>query len=124
MSASLVMTQRSVAGVVIVELRGALLYDDEGERLFRDQVTSLVAAGERHLLIDLSQVTHMDSGSVGTLVAVHLHTLKRGGMVKLLSPSERVLRVLHITRLESIFEVFPTEDLAVRSFATRNDVPV
>lgn len=124
MSASLVMTQRSVAGVVIVELRGALLYDDEGERLFRDQVTSLVAAGERHLLIDLSQVTHMDSGSVGTLVAVHLHTLKRGGMVKLLSPSERVVRVLHITRLESIFEVFPTEDLAVRSFTTRNDVPV
>lgn len=123
MSAPLVMTQRSVAGVTIVELSGPLLYDDEGERLFRDQVTSLVASGERRILIDLSQVTHMDSGSVGTLVAVHLHTLKRGGLLKLLNPSERVVRVLHITRLESIFEIFRAEAEALRSFVTGHSIP-
>lgn len=123
MSAPLVMSQRSVAGVTIVELSGPLLYDDDGERLFRDQVTSLVASGERRILIDLSQVTHMDSGSVGTLVAVHLHTLKRGGQLKLLSPSERVVRVLHITRLESIFEIFPAEPEALRSFVTGHSIP-
>ena len=109
MSTSLVITQRSVASLTIVALSGALLYDDTGERLFRDQITSLVASGEKQIIIDLSQVTHMDSGSVGTLVAVHLHTLKRGGWIKLLNPSERVQRVLHITRLENIFEIFATE---------------
>lgn len=123
MATSLVITQRSVAGVAIVELVGPLLYDDEGERLFRDEIISLIASGERQILIDLSQVTHMDSGSVGTLVAVHLHTLKRAGMLKLLNPSERVLRVLHITRLESIFEIHHTEVDAVRSFATSRSIP-
>jgi anti-sigma B factor antagonist len=65
----------------------------------------------------------MDSGSVGTLVAVHLHTLKRGGQLKLLNPSERVTRVLHITRLESIFEIFPTEADALRRFVTGHSIP-
>lgn len=115
---SLVITQRKVEGVVIVELSGPLLYDDPGERFFRDSITSLVAAGERRVLLDLSQVTHMDSGSVGTLVAVHLHALRRGGVLKLLAPSERVMRVLHITRLESIFEIFVNERDAIRSFGT------
>jgi anti-sigma B factor antagonist len=123
MATSLVITQRSVGGVAIVELVGPLLYDDAGERLFRDEIISLIASGERQIVIDLSQVTHMDSGSVGTLVAVHLHTLKRAGMLKLLNPSERVIRVLHITRLESIFEVYPTEEDAVRSFAGPRSVP-
>lgn len=123
MSTSLVITQRSVARVTIVELSGPLLYDDEGERLFREQIISLISSGERQIVIDLSQVTHMDSGSVGTLVAVHLHALKRGGLVKLLNPSERVVRVLHITRLESIFEIFASEDEAVRSFGATRGVP-
>lgn len=123
MATSLVITQRSAGGVAIVELVGPLLYDDEGERLFRDEIISLIASGERQIVIDLSQVSHMDSGSVGTLVAVHLHTLKRAGMLKLLNPSERVTRVLHITRLESIFEIYTNEADAVRSFAGPRSVP-
>ena len=117
MSTSLVITQRAAGGFTIVQLAGPLLYDDEGERLFRDQITSLVASGDKQILVDLSQVTHMDSGSVGTLVAVHLHTLKRGGSIRLLSPSERVARVLHITRLESIFEVYASEAEALMARA-------
>ena len=109
MSTSLVITQRNLGGVTIVQLVGALLYDDEGERLFRDQITSLVASGDKDIIVDLSQVSHMDSGGVGTLVAVHLHTVKRGGSIKLLNPSERVTRVLHITRLESIFEILASK---------------
>ena len=115
MATALCITQRSLGRITILELSGPLLYEDEGERLFRDQITALVASGERHILIDLSQVSHMDSGSVGTLVAVHLHTLKRGGVIKLLRPSERVSRVLHITRLESIFDIFDVEGDALRA---------
>jgi anti-sigma B factor antagonist len=119
MSTSLIITQKNVAGVTIVQLAGPLLYDDEGERLFRDQITSLVASGIKQILVDLGQVTHMDSGSVGTLVAVHLHTLKRGGAIKLLNPSERVSRVLHMTRLESIFEIFASEAQALAMQGTK-----
>ena len=108
--------QRTLGAVVIVEITGRLLYDDEGERELRAQISALVGAGERNILVDLSAVDHMDSGSVGTLVAVHLHTLKRGGRLKILNPSERVRRVLQMTRLESVFEVFDSEADAVGSF--------
>ena len=116
MTAPLTITQRNVGRVVILELLGRLIFDEDGDRLLRAQVASLIAAGEHNILLDLSGVKQMDSGGVGTLVAVYLHALKRGGRLKLLRPSERVNRVLHMTHLESAFEVFESENDAVRTF--------
>jgi anti-sigma B factor antagonist len=119
MSAPLLITRRSVADVVILQLEGSLIFDEADHHLLREQVTDLVASGQRWILLDLRGVTHMDSGGVGALAAVSLHVVKRNGALKLLAPSERVLRVLHITHLESVFEVFAEESDAVRSFRRR-----
>jgi anti-sigma B factor antagonist len=110
-------TRRSVGAIVILELTGRLIFDEDGDLQLRQAVTSHVAAGERDILLDLHGIHQMDSGGVGVLIAVYLHALKRGGRLKLLSPSQRVERVLHTTHLESAFEIFKDEADAVRSFA-------
>jgi anti-sigma B factor antagonist len=119
MSAPLIITRRNVADVTILQLEGRLIVDEAGQHLLHGQVTDLVASGHRSILLDLRGVTHMDSGGVGALAAVSLHVAKRNGALKLLSPGERVLRVLHVTHLESVFEIFEQESDALRSFRRR-----
>ena len=119
MTAPLTINQRNTGRVVILELTGRLNFDEDGDRLLREHVAAVVAAGDRNILLDLGGVRQMDSGGVGTLVAVYLHTVKRGGKLKLLHPSERVNRVLHMTHLETAFEVFENEADALRTFEER-----
>lgn len=121
MSASLLVTERIVNGVVILHLAGRFVFE-EGDEVFRERVAALVAGGHRAILVDLREVTNIDSGGVGSLAAMQLHTLKRRCRLKLLAPGERVLRVLHITHLESVFEIFTDEAAALRSFASNRVV--
>jgi anti-sigma B factor antagonist len=116
MIAPLTISRRDVGPVVILALTGRLKFDEDGDLLLRDQVAAVVASGDQNILLDLHGVHQMDSGGVGTLVAVYLHVAKRGGKLKLVHPSERVRRVLHMTHLEEAFEVFENETDALRTF--------
>jgi anti-sigma B factor antagonist len=118
MSVPLLIAQRNVGDVTVLELSGHLVFD-AGEREFREKILSLVKAGRTRILVDLRNVTYIDSGGVGGLVGMFLHVHKRGGEMKLICPSHRARRVLKITKLLSIFEVFPTEAQGIASFATR-----
>lgn len=118
MAAPLNITRHSTAGVVVLELSGHLVAD-EGDRMFKEQVTALVSEGWKYVLLDLRAVTYMDSGGAGALAAAYLHVMRREGRLKLLRPSDRVGRVLQVTHLLSVFEVFEDEEQAIRSF----DVP-
>jgi anti-sigma B factor antagonist len=115
MPAPLQITQRSAAGVAVLELGGQLVAD-EGDAAFKAHVAALISAGCRHVLLDLGKVAYMDSGGAGVLAATYLHIVKRGGALKLLTPSERVYRVLQSTHLLAVFEVFDDEATAIRSF--------
>ena len=70
------------------------------------------------ILVDLKNVTCIDSCGVGGLVAMFLHVLKRGGELKVICPSQRACRVLKITQLRSVFDVFQTEAQGIASFRT------
>jgi anti-sigma B factor antagonist len=120
MSAPLHVPQRVASGVTILELHGRLVVD-ESDRVLSDHVTALVMAGTRSLLLDLRNVTYMDSGGVGALFTVYLHVVRRGGQLKLLCPTERACRVLRVTHLLDVFEVFDSEEQALRSFETAVD---
>jgi anti-sigma B factor antagonist len=120
--AALELAERRLGAVTVVELSGHLVADD-GDSLFTNRITELVAVGQANVLVDLSRVTYIDSGGVGALVAKFLHAARRGGRLKILRPSERVRRVLAMTRLIEIFEVFEDEDAAVRSFAKLSVLP-
>jgi anti-sigma B factor antagonist len=117
MSAPLSISQRRVGDVTVLELSGHLVFD-AGERDFREEVLSLVRTGRTRILVDLRNVTYIDSGGVGGLVAMFLHVFNRGGVMKLICPSQRARRVLKITRLLSVFEVFQTEAEGIASFGS------
>jgi anti-sigma B factor antagonist len=120
--AALEIAERRLGSVTVVELRGRLVADD-GDTSFTNRITALVAFGHASLLVDLGRVTYIDSGGIGALVSMFLHSTRRGGRLKLLRPSDRVRRVLEMTRLVGVFEIFMDEDAAVRSFATPSMLP-
>jgi anti-sigma B factor antagonist len=108
--------ERRVGDVTILGLGGRLvLYD--GELDFRQKIDQLVAAGCRKIIVDLKDVTYVDSAGVGVMVGKYLSVRRQGGDMKLLHLSSRSLRVMTITRLTSVFESFDSEDEALRSFA-------
>ena len=115
MSAPLHINERSAADIVVLVLSGQLVADED-DRPFRERIESLVSSGSRRLLLHLHDVTYMDSGGAGALATAVFHVARRGGALKLVHPSDRVRRVLEVTHLLSVFEVFDDEAAAIRSF--------
>jgi anti-sigma B factor antagonist len=118
MESPLRITQRTAAGVTILEVSGRLVFSGGEESLLRNEVAARVGAGDRKLLVDLSSVTYIDSGGVGSIVTAYLHTVRRGGQLKLVCPNQRVCRVLTITHLTSVLDVFENQAAALKSFET------
>ena len=112
MSSALRVTERRVGEVTILELSGDLVYDG-GTRLLRESVTKVVADGPRACLLDLHHVTYLDSGGVGSLIAMFRHVTRRGGQLKLMRLSASARRVLGIARLTAVFEIFDDEQDAL-----------
>jgi anti-anti-sigma factor len=106
--------ERTVSGVTIFTLSGDLVYDD-GTRVLRDVVKNAVNVGARACLLDLEGITYLDSGGVGTLVELFRHVTRRGGQLKILRPSACARRVLGITRLTAVFDIFDDEPDALRN---------
>ncbi|MGH9372128.1 MAG: STAS domain-containing protein [Vicinamibacterales bacterium] len=110
------LTERRIGDVTLLELKGRLVYD-EGDVVLRARVNELVAAGRVKIVIDLQNVTAVDSCGVGELVARFVSTRQKGGDVKLLNLSRRSHRVMQISRLLEVFESFDSEAAAVASFS-------
>ena len=120
MASPLRITERRIAPgsagtVTIFELAGGLVYD-QGTRMLRDVLTKAVADGARGCVLDLHEITYLDSGGVGSLVSMYHHVARHGGRLKLARPSACATRILGITRLATVFEIFDDEASAARSF--------
>ena len=103
------------AGVSILQLRGRLV-EGHGDRELREAVEVLLGSGRSRIVLDLSEVTAIDSGGLGELVASSRRAAEAGGALKALHPKERVVRVLDVAKVLPLFEVFETEEQAVSSF--------
>jgi anti-sigma B factor antagonist len=108
------MSTRSVEGVLVVDCSGRLLFGEESARL-RETVKGLLAEDPK-VVMNMRDVTFIDSGGLGTLVSLFTSARNAGGSVKLASLSQRVGDLLQITKLFTIFEVFDDEQKAAQSF--------
>jgi anti-sigma B factor antagonist len=107
--------ERSVADVTILELQGRLVLD-EGDIPLRDCVNRLVEQGRVKIVIDMRNVTRLDSAGIGMLVSKYLTAYRKGGSVKLLHLTTRGDHLMDITKLSTVFETFESENEAIRSF--------
>jgi anti-sigma B factor antagonist len=108
--------ERAIGDLTILDLKGRLVAGD-GDELFRDTVSRLTETGRRKLLVNLAEVTSVDSCGVGVLVSKYITLCKRGGQLKLYNLRPRSFRVLDVTKLLTVLESFESEAEAVRSFA-------
>ena len=107
-------TISKIDGVIVVYLSGDILFGDESASL-RILVRDLLNKS-RQIVFDLGNVTHIDSGGVGTLVAVHASARKVGGDIKFANLRNQTREVLQITKLVRIFEIFERAEDAAASF--------
>jgi anti-sigma B factor antagonist len=110
------MTERQTGVVTVLDLSGKLTIDD-GAEFLKDKIKSLIFQQRTSVVLNLADVTYIDSGGLGELVASYSSLRKAGGTLKLLNISRRNHHLLSITRLVTVFDTFDSEDDAVRSFA-------
>jgi len=112
---SVKLTSRQVGDVTVVDAAGRITLG-EGASAFRDTVRDLAAKGNKKLLINLSEVSYIDSSGIGEMVSAFTSVTNAGGQLKLIGLSKRVKDLLQITKLYTVFEAFDDETEAVRSF--------
>jgi anti-sigma B factor antagonist len=107
---------RKVDGVAILDLSGRLTLGDESSGQLRRAVRELLAQGDKKILIDLGDVSYIDSSGLGELVSSYSSIANQGGAVKLLNLQKKVQDLLQITKLYTVFEVSNDEAEAISSF--------
>ncbi len=108
-------TSRTVDGVEIISLQGKITIG-AGDSQLREVITNAVNNGKMKILLDMSQVTTIDSSGIGELVGSYTTVTNRGGKLKLLHLPAKLNELLHVTQLITVFEVHESEQEAVSSF--------
>ena len=113
---SVKLNTRQVGDVTVIDVSGRITLG-EGSSALRDALRELVAKGNKKILLNLGDVSYIDSSGIGEMVSSFTTVTNHGGQLKLLGLTKRVKDLLQITKLYTVFEVFDDESTAVRSFA-------
>jgi anti-sigma B factor antagonist len=107
---------RQVDAITIVDLSGRITLG-EGSVKLRDTVRDLVGKGRNKILLNLGDVTYIDSSGIGELVSAFTSVRNQGGELKLLNLTKKVHDLLQITKLYTVFDIKDDEAVAVQSFS-------
>ena len=101
--------------ITIVDLSGQIKLG-EGSSTLRDIVKDLLSKGEKKILLNLADISYIDSSGIGELVSAYTSVRNQGGEMKLLQLTRRVKDVLAITKLLTVFDVHDSETIAIAAF--------
>lgn len=110
------MTNREVDGVSVVALDGRIVLGEESNAL-REKVKGMINEGKKKIVLNMQNITFIDSAGLGTLVASHHSAKSQGAALKLAHLGSKFQEVLQITKLLTVFDVYNTEAEAVASFS-------
>jgi anti-sigma B factor antagonist len=113
---SIQVTTRQVGDVSVIDVTGRITLG-EGASTLRESIRDLVAKGNKKILLNLSDVSYIDSSGIGELVSGFTTVTNQGGVLRLLGLTKRVKDLLQITKLYTVFDVYDDETSAIRSFA-------
>ena len=110
------LSERRIGDVVIVDVSGKITLGDGGDQVLKDKMRSLVHQGHAKLLLNLGDVSYVDSAGLGEIVRTYTTVSRQGGKLKLLNLTKRIQDLLAITKLLTVFETYDTEQDAIGSF--------
>ena len=113
---SVKLSTRQVGDVSVVDVAGRITLG-EGSSALRVLLREMVGKGQKSILLNLGEVSYIDSSGIGELVSGFTTVTNSGGQLKLLNLNKRVKDLLQITKLYTVFDVHEDEAAAIRSFA-------
>ena len=109
-------SNRQVDGVTVVDMSGRITLG-EGSVVLRDTIRDLVGKGQKKILLNLGDVTYIDSSGIGELVSAFTAVRRENGELKLLNLTKKVHDLLQITKLYTVFDIKDDEATAIKAFA-------
>ena len=113
---SVKLNTRQVGNVSVIDVAGRITLG-EGSAALREMLRDMVAKNQNKILLNLADVTYIDSSGIGELVSAYTTVTNTGGQLKLLNLNKRVKDLFQITKLYTVFEVKEDEADAIRSFS-------
>jgi len=107
--------ERRVNDVTILDLSGKMTLG-EGDEMLKQTINTLLAAGNKKLVLNLGNVPYIDSAGLGEVVRTHTTVSRQGGSLKLLNLTKRIEDLLSITKLLTVFDTYESEAEAIKSF--------
>jgi anti-anti-sigma factor len=107
--------ERSAGNVKVLDLSGQITFT-QGDQQVKDKINSLVHQGHKNILVNMADVTHVDSAGLGELVGAYTTVTKAGGSMKLVGLTKRLQDLLAITKLLTVFDTFDSEQDALKKF--------
>ncbi len=114
MAPPMLIVERTVDNVTILDLKGRLV--DDREEIFRETMNRLVRQGKHKVLLNLAEVNYVDSAGLGMLVSRYMRLMTHDGELRLCNLHPKSFRVLNVTNLLTVFKTYDSEDEALRSF--------
>jgi|SRR2546429_2465769 len=109
---------KNLGNVCVLTPHGKIVIGDEVAAL-RDKIKGLLQAGSKNILLNMANISYIDSTGVGALVGAFTSIRNQGGQMKLANLSQRVKDILLVTKLLTVFDVYDSEVEGTRSFAAK-----
>ena len=106
---------RTAGDVFILDCSGKITLG-EGTMVVRNAVREVLKDGGKKIIVNLADVSYIDSSGIGELVSTYTTVTNQGGQLKLLNLTKKIQELLAITKLLTVFQVFTSEEAALASF--------
>ena len=107
--------ERVVEGVSVLDISGKIVLG-EGDVQVKDRIKDLLADGQRSILLNLGDVSYIDSAGLGALISGYTTVKREGGQLKLVNLTKRIKDLLAITKLITVFDTYENENDAIGSY--------
>jgi anti-anti-sigma factor len=108
---------REKDNVVIIDLAGEIRLSEESSPTFRQLIIEQLSSGKTQFLLNLAKVDFIDSYGIGEIVSAHMAVKEKKGTLKFAHLSDKIWLIFNYSGLTKIFEIFDTEEKALKSFA-------